>query len=244
MNIPHDNSAKYYDFVFQNRFGNAYNNLTQQNISKITENTPENGKILDFGAGTGRISIPLAKGGYEVTAVDSSSEMLGELRRKAQTQQLNINTYSELPNNISENFDMAIAIFTVLAYIIEQSELETVFQNIYNSLKPGGFFMFDLEKRDGYYRIWRDNNGIVSNKQNDDFNDCVTVNFQDNDSILCNYHEEVRGTLNGEEFDYTESFVIKFWGINEILKIAEQIGFTKTDEFQVGYTADYFILKK
>ena len=116
MKKPHDNSAKYYDFVFERRFGTMYNMLTQNNLSKI-KNIALNGKILDFGAGTGRISIPLATDGYEVTAIDCSSEMLEELRRKAQNRNLNIETHLTLTDINTKDFDLAIGIFTVLAYI-------------------------------------------------------------------------------------------------------------------------------
>jgi len=239
MKQPHDNSAKYYDFVFERRFGAMYSALTQNNLSKIRV-LKLNGKILDFGSGTGRISIPLAKAGYEVTAVDCSSEMLEELRRKAQPQNLNIVTQLTLTDVISNEFDLAIAIFTVLAYIKTQSELKATFQNIYNSLKPGGLFMFDLENRAGYDQICRINNGIVHNKEDDN----VTVNFQDNDSNLCDYYEQVKGTLpNGEVFNYSESFVIKFWTIDEVRLIFNQIGFTEIEKFTFA-NADYLILKK
>lgn len=39
-------------------------------------------KILELGAGTGRYSVPLAKEGYIVTAMDISAHNLGILRKK------------------------------------------------------------------------------------------------------------------------------------------------------------------
>lgn len=236
---PHDTSAKYYDFVFERRFGSMYNILTQNNLSKI-KNIALNGKILDFGAGTGRISIPLAMDSYEVTAVDCSSEMLEELRRKAQDRNLNIETHLTLTDINTKDFDLAIAIFTVLAYVKTPPQLKAVFELVYSLLKPGGFFLFDLERRAGYDQICRINNGIVYNSAED----YVTVNFQDNDSNLCNYYEKVKGTLpGGEVFNYTESFVIKFWTIDEVRLIFNQIGFTEIQNFAFA-NADYLILKK
>ena len=236
---PHDNSAKYYDFVFERRFGAMYNMLTQNNLSKI-KNIALNGKILDFGAGTGRISIPLATDGYEVTAIDCSSEMLEELRRKAQNRNLNIETHLKLTDINTKDFDLAIAIFTVLAYLKTQPELKGVFELVYSLLKPGGFFMFDLESRASYDQICRIKNGIVHNSAED----YVTVNFQDNNSNLCDYSEKVKGTLpSGEVFNYTESFVIKFWTIDEVRLIFNQIGFTEIENFALAH-ADYLILKK
>lgn len=44
---------------------------------------PDGAKVMDFGCGDGRVAIPLAELGYEVTAVDSSQRMLGRLSERA-----------------------------------------------------------------------------------------------------------------------------------------------------------------
>jgi len=41
------------------------------------------GPILDIGAGTGRVTLELARGGHDVTALDSDSGLLAELVRRA-----------------------------------------------------------------------------------------------------------------------------------------------------------------
>ncbi|WP_069883536.1 class I SAM-dependent methyltransferase [Streptomyces luteocolor] len=44
---------------------------------------PDGAKVLDFGCGDGRVAIPLAAFGYEVTAVDASQRMLDRLTERA-----------------------------------------------------------------------------------------------------------------------------------------------------------------
>lgn len=44
---------------------------------------PDGAKVLDFGCGDGRVAIPMAAHGYEVTAVDSSQKMLDRLTDRA-----------------------------------------------------------------------------------------------------------------------------------------------------------------
>jgi SAM-dependent methyltransferase len=41
------------------------------------------GPVLDIGAGTGRVTLELARGGLEVTALDRDPDLLAELRRRA-----------------------------------------------------------------------------------------------------------------------------------------------------------------
>ena len=44
---------------------------------------PDGAKAMDFGCGDGRVAIPMAGLGYEVTAVDSSQRMLDRLTERA-----------------------------------------------------------------------------------------------------------------------------------------------------------------
>jgi 2-polyprenyl-3-methyl-5-hydroxy-6-metoxy-1,4-benzoquinol methylase len=44
---------------------------------------PDGAKVMDFGCGDGRVAIPMAGLGYEVTAVDSSQRMLDRLTERA-----------------------------------------------------------------------------------------------------------------------------------------------------------------
>jgi ubiquinone/menaquinone biosynthesis C-methylase UbiE len=242
MSIPHATSANYYDFVYERRYLEGLPALTRKNLKKIQEFAPK-GKLLDFGAGTGRISIPLAKDGYKVTAVDCSSEMVEVLKSKAKTQNLNIDTFSELSKIDSTDFDMAISVFTVLGYITEKEEIKKVFDQIYNLLKSGGYYMFDLESKSGYEDIVTKKNGVAHNKQDIDFKELVTVDFKFTDKNLCQYNETVSGELNEEEFSYSEEFIIKFWTKNEIHLLLKELGFLEIKEFNYGNT-DYFIFQK
>ncbi|MEV6547989.1 class I SAM-dependent methyltransferase [Streptomyces sp. NPDC051597] len=44
---------------------------------------PSGAKVLDFGCGDGRVAIPMAALGYDVTAVDASQRMLARLTERA-----------------------------------------------------------------------------------------------------------------------------------------------------------------
>ena len=51
-------------------------------LALADEFAPDAGAILDVGAGTGRVSLPLARAGHPVTALDLSATLLAELARR------------------------------------------------------------------------------------------------------------------------------------------------------------------
>ncbi|MCB2222578.1 MAG: class I SAM-dependent methyltransferase [Actinobacteria bacterium] len=52
-------------------------------IDIVTGLAPDEGTVLDVGAGTGRLAVPLARAGHRVTAVEPAATMLAGLREGA-----------------------------------------------------------------------------------------------------------------------------------------------------------------
>jgi 2-polyprenyl-3-methyl-5-hydroxy-6-metoxy-1,4-benzoquinol methylase len=65
--------------VDQNRYWESGRHQAQQ----ITQHAKEGARVVDFGCGNGRLTIPLVQLGYDVLAVDSSSTMLDRLEKNA-----------------------------------------------------------------------------------------------------------------------------------------------------------------
>ena len=57
----------------------CYQDLRDAHIRNLSF---DNGKVMDFGCGTGNVTIPLLEQGREVTSIDTSQEMLDILRSK------------------------------------------------------------------------------------------------------------------------------------------------------------------
>ena len=71
---PHASWAGIYDLVYEESFGQFYEALTDTTIDQIKKTVHPPASIVDFGAGTGRLSIPLATSGYMITAVEPCRE--------------------------------------------------------------------------------------------------------------------------------------------------------------------------
>ncbi|MCX5537742.1 class I SAM-dependent methyltransferase [Streptomyces sp. NBC_00006] len=61
----------------------AYWESGKAQADMLTDVIPDGAKVMDFGCGDGRVAIPMADLGYDVTAVDSSQKMLDRLTERA-----------------------------------------------------------------------------------------------------------------------------------------------------------------
>lgn len=107
-------------------------------------------QAADIGAGTGLLSVPLAKNTAHVTAVDSSQEMLEMLKGK--TTENKINNIDTLLLDV----DKARLTLSGLGAIISSMSLHHMedthgfFQKVYDALLPGGVIgIADLDMEDG-----------------------------------------------------------------------------------------------
>lgn len=186
MKQPHDNWGTYYDFVYEQTFGSFYNNLTTETLNVINQILSK-GTILDFGAGTGRLSFPLNEQGYTLIAIEKSSGMVKEFLRKADESNRKINihncTISEYENGKA---DLAIALFTVLSYSVTEDELSKNIQNICKHINSKGYFFFDLPNTVFF------NTGRLTNIQTKDFRRFVELtSINENDTYT--YKEQCSG---------------------------------------------------
>ena len=141
----HDNWAEYYDYVYERTYGPAYTEFNNLTLNIIKDILGAKRSILDFGAGTGRLCIPLKQAGYEVIAVEKSHAMAEIIEQKASNLNLSIDIHkcgiAEYRNGKAE---LAIAVFTVLSYATTEEQIEAIVLNIKKHLLPGGYFFFDL----------------------------------------------------------------------------------------------------
>lgn len=93
-------------------------------------------KVLDVGAGTGRLSLDLLSAGATVTAVDVSEEMLKLLKRKNARIETVVGDAENLPFS-NNTFDIVTAAFLV----VHLKDPSKFFDEVYRVLKSGGKFL-------------------------------------------------------------------------------------------------------
>ena len=100
-------------------------------------------KILDLGCGTGRHAELLSKN-FEVHGIDMSEEMLkSAFKRSVNNEKLNFSQGRLQDFNVTNKFDVILALFHVMSYQTTDKEIFDALKNIHRHLKPNGIFIFD-----------------------------------------------------------------------------------------------------
>jgi SAM-dependent methyltransferase len=229
MPTPHDSWAAVYEPIYRETFGQRYDNLTQITLATIRETSPLPASIIDFGAGAGRLAVPLSREGYSVTVVESSSGMLNQM--KIADPDSAISKHHCLIQDFKEggDFDLALCVFTVILYLVDEESLRKSLQNVYSSLRSGGRLLLDIPSREAFNSFTRTTPRM--NRQ-------VRVEAISND--LFQYTEKTRF----DAVDFYDTFPIRYWQEDLIFGILGEIGFSLERDLRnriAGAGSDYFI---
>ena len=100
------------------------------------------GRILDLGAGTGRVALDLAAAGHDVTALDSDAVLLDELARRARERGLEVACLQTDARRIGSigSFSLVIAPMQFLQIMGGAAGLAELLSSVAGCLAPGGTF--------------------------------------------------------------------------------------------------------
>jgi SAM-dependent methyltransferase len=150
--IPHDDWAQWYDAIYDATYGDAYRWLTEETLQAVIEKARLGDAILDIGAATGRLAVPLAAAGYRVHAVDRSPSMLRQLLVRATESRVGHRLTVQCVNaqmlDGPPTFDLALCVFTVLLYLPDRAALTGTLAAIASRLRVGGRLLLDVPRRE------------------------------------------------------------------------------------------------
>jgi SAM-dependent methyltransferase len=108
------------------------------------------GPVLDLGAATGRVAIPLAEDGHEVWAVDADHRMLAQLAQRAAAagtevaQRIRTVPADLRALSLGVRVPLAVAAMNTLQLLLEPEEQLRALRGVREHLAPGGEFWFDV----------------------------------------------------------------------------------------------------
>jgi SAM-dependent methyltransferase len=104
------------------------------------------GTVLELCCGTGRITIPLAKAGLQITGLDFTDSMLERAKEKSASAGVQVEWIrgDMRQFNLGRTFSGILIPFNSLQNTYTLSDVEDVFRCIKNHLQPGGLFVFTV----------------------------------------------------------------------------------------------------
>ncbi|MFY0631753.1 MAG: class I SAM-dependent methyltransferase [Flavobacteriaceae bacterium] len=105
----------------------------------------KNARILELCCGTGRLTLPIAKEGYNITGVDITFTMLEEAKTKALEAGLEIEfIQADIRTlDLSEKYDLIFIPFNSIHHLYQNEDLFQAFKAVKNHLKENGLFLLD-----------------------------------------------------------------------------------------------------
>lgn len=170
--------------------------------------------VLDLACGTGRMTVPLARRGYDMIGVDASSEMLSEAVEKTPSSLGVLYLLQDMTDfELYGTVGAVVSCLDSINYITDTDGLRKCFSLVHNYLDPDGLFIFDINSEYKFVNVYGNNSYVFEDVIRDGANErdvfCAWQNSYDPDSRLCDFYlsvfsENGEGTYERNDENQTE----------------------------------------
>ena len=160
-------------------------------IEEIIHREYRSGKpelVLDLGSGTGKMTLELARRGYDMTGVDCSPEMLDVARGAAEDAGFG-DKILWLCQDMREfelygTVDVTVSCLDCINHLTDAKSLDKCFDLVHNYLIPNGLFIFYINGKHKFETVYSDNNYVMEESGNL----CIWQNYYNQKSKLCDFY--------------------------------------------------------
>ena len=182
--------------------------------------------VLDLACGTGTVSCLLAERGYQVIATDGSEEMLTQAMLKAAMLEecAPVFLHQTMPKlRLLEPVDAAVSTIDSLNYLTRERDIRETFKRVYQWLKPGGQFVFDVNTP---YKLRRMDQQMYMDETEDSF--CVWRTFFSERTQICTYQVDLFQEQEDGAWERSfEEHREKAWTMEQLELFLKDAGFAK-----------------
>jgi SAM-dependent methyltransferase len=157
--------------------------------------------------------------GYTVVGTDLSEESIAEANRSANST-LDFYVHDMRTPFRINYFDAVFNLFTSIGYFNDQRDNYSVFQNVYNALKPNGIFVID------FFNSGKIKTCLVpsAQEQRGEVTFLITKRLEGNRIIK---HIKIKD--KGKEYDFEEKVIL--YTLDDLLNYASKAGFKLEETF-------------
>jgi SAM-dependent methyltransferase len=144
----YDRFAEYYDLFYRGYIGD------RQFYLETWENFGKPAQVLELACGTGRLLVPLAQAGLNITGVDLSEPMLKVCRERLDAEPPEVQERTRLRQGDmchldqvfgEEKFDLIILAFNTFQHFLTAEVQLACLTSAYNQLNKGGHFIISVD---------------------------------------------------------------------------------------------------
>ncbi len=137
--------AHSYGEGFADVYDDWYAGLTDVDVTvrTIADLAGSRGRVLELGAGTGRVAVPMAAAGLVVTAVDTSEAMLDRLTARDADELVTVVCGDMVDDVPAGPFDVVLVAYNTIFNLLTDVRQQACFVAVAAVLRPGGAFVVE-----------------------------------------------------------------------------------------------------
>ncbi|MEM5018459.1 class I SAM-dependent methyltransferase [Metabacillus indicus] len=194
------------------------------------------GRILEPGAGSGRVYIPLLEDGFAIEGIDTSAHMLDSCRKRCEERGLRpvLTEASMSEFKLPGKFDAIILPAGTFLLIEDRRESVHALKNFYDHLTEGGRLILDLDLQPEkqlnqvYTSTWETPDQHIITMEAKQVEYSVLEQYS---VTYLKYEKWKDGRLSETEL---QRFAMRWYGVKEFKLVLERLGFT-----DIVISADY-----
>jgi SAM-dependent methyltransferase len=134
--------GRYYDTIYSWR---DYEDTCKALDTLFQSRSKPPRSLLDLGCGTGTHAVLLGQHGYFIVGIDSSGEMIGQAREKAEREHIDAHfVVADMRRfHLHRTFDAAFSLFSTFSYLTTDKDVAHTLSHVRSHLVPGGLLVFD-----------------------------------------------------------------------------------------------------
>lgn len=243
--------SKYYDMLYLDK---DYKSESEYVIELLNNLSNHNIKsMLELGGGSGNHATFFSNSLNKIYGIELSSKMV-DLAMKRNIANYHVENGDICVNHYpNQQFDCAVSLFHVISYLVSNKQIIDCFRSVYEQLKTGGLFLFDVWYTPAVYNLKPENR--IKKIENSELK--VTRVAQSNIDYISsvvnvNYTIFIEDLINNRFEKIEETHKMRHFTSNEIELFAKMSGFevVKSEEFltksspSINSWGVMFVLKK
>ncbi len=122
----------------------AFEPLRVNPIVDVLAEAAAGGSALEFAIGTGRVALPLAERGVDVSGIDHSAPMLDQLHAKPGSEHIHTSHGDMISTRCGTDHGVVFLLFNTVMNLQTQDDQVRCFANAGAHLRPGGRFVIEV----------------------------------------------------------------------------------------------------